>query len=54
MNPEPRRLLRTLDGTGSLEWNNQAVMRLFYATGTTVLRIEDLLRVAQDQGALPT
>ncbi|WP_199444426.1 hypothetical protein [Umezawaea beigongshangensis] len=54
MNPEPRRLLRSLEGPGSQEWNNQAVMRLFHTTGTTALRVDDLLHIALEQGALHT
>ncbi|MEU4445727.1 hypothetical protein AB0K14_30680 [Actinosynnema sp. NPDC050801] len=54
VNPEPRRLLKALEGPGSAEWNNQAVMRLFHTVGTTALRVDVLLDLAQRQGALPS
>ncbi len=52
MNAAPRRLLRQLEGPGSDEWANWAVMRQFHLAGTTALRVDDYLRLAEEQGVL--
>ena len=52
MNAEKRRILRSLDGPGSDEWANAAVMRQFHLAGTTAVRVDDCLRLADEQGLL--
>ncbi|MGI5506444.1 hypothetical protein [Lentzea sp. CA-135723] len=47
MNAEPRRLYQQLQGPGSDEWGHQAVMRHFHIAGTTVLLVDDCLRLAE-------
>ncbi|MEU4806597.1 hypothetical protein [Actinosynnema sp. NPDC023587] len=48
-----RRLLRSLVPPGGDPWDHQAVMMMFHVTARTALRVDDLLHVAQDRGALP-
>jgi hypothetical protein len=50
---EPRRLLRRLVPPGGSPWDHQALIRMFHVTGRTALRVDRLLQVAQERGALP-
>jgi hypothetical protein len=45
-------LLRKLGGTGAEDWARQALTCLFYDTGITVLRVDDLLATAFERNAI--
>jgi hypothetical protein len=52
MNPDARRILQKHRYPASEEYLHMAVMRLFHATGHTVIKVDDVLKVATEHNAL--